>query len=233
MELLCCPISCVQGQRCPDALIFLDLRYQVSVIGKHRGELAWRQRQQRRQDAWDSPRQPAMHDRNHELNMPHPLTTYATRANFDPTGFTDKPRRTRVEILSTETGPVVRRTKDALAKESPWLRLVGLIVDRIRFRHLTRTPRADLLWGCQADAHSCDGIEIAHKVLFFLFARNGDRRKGCLWWPGNTINRERAGDRGNLLGRGRIKDHRAIENAVVIPDEGGRSGKRCPGDGDV
>src|SRR5450755_2704777 len=111
-----------------------------------------------------------MHDRSHQFNMPHPLTAPATWSHFDPTDVTGKPRRTRMEILSTETGPVARGAEDALAKESTWLRLIGQIVDRVWLRYLTRTPRADLLWRRQADAHSCDGIEIAHETFFFLAA---------------------------------------------------------------
>jgi hypothetical protein len=87
-----------------------------------------------------------MHDRDDELDVSHPLTAQATWGDFDPTFLTDKARSTLVAILATGTGPVLYWTKDALTEKSVFLRLVGLIVDGVRIRDLTRTPGADLLW---------------------------------------------------------------------------------------
>src|SRR5947209_3369578 len=127
-------------------------------MGKHRGELTWREREQSCQNTWCSPRQPAMNDGNCKLNVAHMFAAGVARSYFDPAPFTDKSWCPFMAILSTCTRPVLERTKYPLTKESPWFRLVRQVIDGCCFSDLTITPGADLLWGCETDAQSHDSI---------------------------------------------------------------------------
>src|SRR5262249_9362347 len=96
-------------------------------------------------------------DRRGQVDVAHPLAADLLARHLDAAALADDALVTDALVLAAVALPVLRRTEDALAEEAVPLGLERAVVDRLRLRHFSGRPVANLLARRQSDP---DGVEI-------------------------------------------------------------------------
>ena len=142
------------------ALLAVDRRHDRGGEVEHLLELARSDVEQVADPAGHALEEPDVRDRSGEIDVPHPLAAHLLPSHLDAAALADDPLVADALVLAAVALPVLRRTEDALAEETVTLGLERAVVDRLRLRHLTGGPVADLLARCQTDPDRVEVVDV-------------------------------------------------------------------------
>src|SRR2546421_692437 len=137
-------------------------------------ELARRDVEQVADARRDALEEPDVRDGRGEVDVAHALATHLLPRHFDAAALADDPLVADALVLAAVALPVLRRTEDALAKQTVTLGLERAVVDGLRLRHLAGRPVADHLAGCNSDPNCVKVVDVDQVALLpFASAQDG------------------------------------------------------------
>jgi len=104
--------------------------------------------------------EPDVRDGYGELDVPHALAADTGESNLDTATVADDTPMFDPFVLTAGALPILDRTEDPFAEESPFLWLERPVVDGLRILDLALGPRADVLGGGHLDGHVIDLIDL-------------------------------------------------------------------------
>ena len=110
--------------------------------------------------ARDALEEPDVRDGSGEVDVTHALAAHLLPRDLDAAALADDALVADALVLAAVALPVLRRAEDALAEETVTLGLERAVVDRLRLRHLTGRPVADLLRRREADPDRVEVVDV-------------------------------------------------------------------------
>ena len=119
---------------------------------------------------------PYMRHGNHKLDVAHALAAHLLLRNLNAATVADYALVADALVLAAMALVVLHRAEDLLAEEAVALRLVGAVVDGLRFEHFAARLLLDLFGRCKADS---DFREVA--LYFVVSSKSHFRLSGFLF----------------------------------------------------
>ena len=168
-------------------LLVVDLRDDGRGKVQNLLELLRRDVQEIPDPARNALEEPDVRDGGCQVDVTHAFAAHLLARDLDPATFADDALVADALVLAAIALPVLRRTEDALAEQSVFLRLERAVIDRLRLRDLSGRPVSNLLRGREPDPDRVEVVDIDQRDPFYssssMSARSGASVSG---WPSSS-----------------------------------------------